>query len=53
MEFKDYKEKQKYYKERSKEVKYSFEQPPYIYLKPNKRIKPKGLTYIKVKGGEK
>ena len=51
MEFKDYKEKQQYYKQRSKNSKYIW-----ISKEPNHRNKStisviKGRTYVKPKGG--
>ena len=53
MEFKDYKEKQKFYKARAKqETMFWISSAPINTQEKRKKIR-KGLTYIKPKGGDK
>lgn len=53
MEFKDYKEKQKYYKERAKQVKVVWTSSEPLTIQSKRSGIKKGLTYIKPKEGEK
>ena len=52
MEFKDYKEKQQYYKERAKQQRNFFISTPPTYNRPKGAI-VKGETYIKSKESDK
>lgn len=51
MEFKDYKEKQKYYKERAKQQRNFFISTPPLYNN-RKGVIVKGETYVKPKESE-
>lgn len=51
MEFKNYKEKQKYYKERAKQQKNFFISTPPLYNN-KKGVIVKGVTYVKPKESE-
>lgn len=52
MEFKDYKEKQKFYKDRAKQSKLFWDSTGVINTGTKEKPKIKGRTYVKPRGGE-